>query len=226
MNPLLHLLAILATAVAAGPLLRRAAPRCSGRLQLVVFGAVVLAAVTPLPAWVFGKEGLAEACTEGLLLAICIRAGRERQILMALAAFVLLAEELDYGQVLLGFETPAFLRPQGSRSTQLNYHNFGMAQSMFRLVPAALVLMLATRRFDGMAERFRLPTLDVTAKPALVLSIAAAVLVGTLHSHDRVADELVELLAVGVVANAWRLQTSPASAEPAAGGGVRSTTSS
>ena len=193
---------MIATAAAFWPLLARPAPRCPIWLQCLVVIAVVGAMMAPLPEWIFTKEGLVEAVAEGLLLALIAGALQDRQWLLALAATLLLAEELDYGVVLFDFDPFIVVGSADAGGQYFNSHN-GATSALWRIIPVAGVLVLATRRLYAVTSRLKLPRLHATARPAMIITVLVSIAIGLLDSTDRVADEVFELLAVAVVANTW-----------------------
>ncbi len=152
---------------------------------------------------VLGSEGMVEAITEGILLAILIRAIPLRSPWMVAAAALLLLEELDYGQVVFGFETPAFLIPPDSRSEKLNFHNAWFA-GLWRAVPIGGMLLLALprERLPSWVDHLRLPRFHRAAWLGVALAIPLALGVNTWLGH-RAADESFELAMVCLVCASW-----------------------
>lgn len=131
------------------------------------------------------KEGPLEQLTHGVLLAAVLGhtirlavpgAGRVAHLFPALLCLVFLLEEIDYGQVYLGFDTPPLLRPLTGRSDHLNFHNTAVADA---LLPAfygtyliVLPLLAHWERWRTWARRIRL---EPFAAPVATLFFAAAV---------------------------------------------------
>jgi hypothetical protein len=97
----------------------------------------------PGPRWL-GTEGPAEALTEGLLFGFLLRAARARDGWAFIATFLVLGEELDWGQVLLGFDTPEWARQVESRSDRLNFHNLGWTDALWKPIPVLLIFVRAS----------------------------------------------------------------------------------
>ncbi len=194
-------------------------------LRFAVVGTVAAAyllflsvpALVPLRSRMLGTEGLAEAVTEGAVLAVLVRAIAVRNPWMIVGAALILVEELDYGQVLLGFQTPEFLVPDGSNSTQLNYHNTYLS-GVWRIVPTAAVLLLSIRsqRLNGIIERWRLPTFHRFSWAGLVLALGLTVGIHAWLGH-RIADEAFELAMVSLVYAAWIAPRRDGSGRPESG---------
>ncbi len=135
------------------------------------------------------KEGPLEHLTHGVLLAallahlarLAIPDHRLRHLLPSLLTLLFLLEEIDYGQVYLGFETPALLRPFTGRSDHLNFHNTTAADV---LLPAfygcyLIVLPLASHweRFRARVVRYRVaPLVPTVAWLFFVAALASYVL--------------------------------------------------
>lgn len=131
------------------------------------------------------KEGPLEHLTHGVLLVALLGhlarlavpgARRLPHLFPALLCLVFLLEEIDYGQVYLGFDTPPLLRPLTGRSDHLNFHNTTIADA---LIPAfygtyLIVLPLLARweRWRIWIRRIRLEPFAATVAP---LFFAAAV---------------------------------------------------
>lgn len=173
--------------------------RPTGRWSLLVVPAAVVLcplALTRMP-WVVGPEGVVEALTAGLLVGLAVR-GRKVKWLAA-AAGVLLLEELNYGQVLLGFETPAFLGPVPATDGQLNFHDNALG-GLWMLIP--LLSLLAVSRRPALAERFSLPHFHPWTWTGITALLVLTPLVSFL-AGGQVANEGFELGAVALVTLAW-----------------------
>ncbi len=167
--------------------------------------------LAPLPRGVelllAGKEGVIEALTAGALLALGTLGVQRRAPWVAVGAGLLLLEEVDYGQMWLGFGSPAALAEVGSHSGSFNSHNLPVIEVLWRVIPLAAVLFLALRdhwprALRGIADRLALPRLD-----GGLWAGVAALLVATLGTWalagERRADESAELAVVCLVGMAW-----------------------
>jgi len=199
-----HLVILLATAVLLASWL--GAPRPSPpRSWFVAAGAVaalpVLFGVLPQPltTLVVGKEGVIEAVTAGALAGVLLHAARHRMPWVGGGAGVLLLEEVDYGFLWASASAPPeFLHGQ------LNTHNLPVLEAMWRLVPLALVLLLAARgrwspAWEARLAPLRLPRLQPHVPLGLGTMLVGAVATWALLG-EHVADESAELAAVLVVA--------------------------
>jgi len=157
----------------------------------------------PEERWITGAEGLFEAVTAGLLLGLVLRGGWARQWLMAGMAAVLLMEELDYGQHLLGFATPGWLVAAGSRSTYTNLHNLP-GSIIWRLLPIVGLVWLSRPSQAERAQRLGLPTFHPLVLLGLPLTLACAAATGY-HLGERRCDEVGEMALVALVYTAWRI---------------------
>lgn len=170
---------------------------------------LLLAPAQALFAFIVGKEGLAEILTEGLLLALVVRALRERQPWIVVGAALLFLEEVDYGQWLFALPTPEILDALGSKSGNLNTHNLPLVEILWRLGPLLAVVALALRArwpesLRSLAAEARLPHLHPWLAGAAPLLHACALVSAALLGDNRV-DEARELGDVLLVALAWRL---------------------
>ena len=154
-----------------------------------------------------GKEGVLEALTGGVLLALVVLGARRRSPWVLAGAAFLLLEEIDYGQLWLGFGSPPALLEAGSHSGNFNSHNLPVIEALWRLIPLLAVLALAGHRrwpvaVRRLADRLRLPRLD----PGLLVGCATLILgtLGTwLLAGEERADEAAELAVVALVAVSW-----------------------
>lgn len=199
-----HLVILLATAVLLASWL--GAPRPSPpRSWFVAAGAVaalpVFFGVLPQPTalLVVGKEGVIEAATAGVLAGLVLHAVRHRLPWVGCGAGLLLLEEVDYGLLwAVASAPPDFL------DGQFNTHNLPVIEALWRLVPLALVLLLAARGRWSVAWKARLAPLRLPRlEPHVPLGLAT-LLVGAVATWalmgEHVADESAELAAVLVVA--------------------------
>ena len=201
MSSILHaiILSLVASALVARPLpsTRRASLLAGAMVACPLVGVVLPGNID---AFCFGKEGLLEAFTEGGLLAAIVLGTRSRAWWLVIPACILFLEEIDYGQLFLQFQTPAWLASlPDNRSTQVNFHNLPVTDALFRLVPLlGLFLLSWTQR--GFA-RF--------GAHGAALAIALSVVVIPFRGH-RIWDEAIEFALVGVVLVSMRC--SPATA--------------
>ena len=201
--------AIIAVSLAILLLRRVDAHRPHERL-VVILGALAL---LPLPtmlapqkasAFIVGKEGLVEALTVAVLLALAALAWRRSAWLFGLATLLLLAEELDYGQRLLRVALPSIQEAAPrARHGNFNFHNEPGLGAAFRIVPllGAWVLSVRERWPSGLvrlADRVGLPALHRGVGWGLLLTLVSAGLVAWLVGEGA-ADEAGELAAVAVV---------------------------
>jgi len=190
--------------------------RPEGRSERSLLWAAAVAALpialmvlpSALSTFLVGKEGLAEAATEGLLLGLAARAFVARQPWIVVGALALFLEEVDYLQWFTDTATPAWLEEAGSNSTRLNTHNLPGAEVAWRLGPlAAVALLSAHPRWPAdlrvLADRLRLPLLHPGVLRAAALLLVLALLTAVIEGEDS-ADECGELGAVLLVALGWR----------------------
>ncbi|MBL8615665.1 MAG: hypothetical protein JNM72_08680 [Deltaproteobacteria bacterium] len=197
LSPLVHLILAVGVAVLAPRL-----PR-GGRWPLIAplaLGFAALAALPhPLGPTLGGTEGVGEALTVGLLLAIAARGWSALRWISG-AALLLVGEELDWLQPLLGYPTPPVLAALGSRTTAANVHNLPVLGGLWRVVPLAGLLLSCLKRHP------KLPPLSKwTGAVALVLF--AALIAG--GGKARALDEAVELGLVLAVWLGWERRGSP-----------------
>lgn len=119
---------------------RRVPPAHQGRVINVLLGVALGLPLAGLALWVWSpatfflltcKEGIFEFATLPVLLmatAVFLDGARTGRIRIwgypwALACAVVLAEEIDYGQLLFGFRTPGWVLPHTGQSDLLNFHN-------------------------------------------------------------------------------------------------------
>ncbi len=206
-----HLVILLATATLLVAARERGASTSRGTYLLVgaIAGLPVLLGLLPagIEHLITGKEGVLEALTAGVLLALVVLGARVRSPWVVLGAALLLLEELDYGQSWLGFGSPAALEEAGSSSGNFNSHNLPVLEVLWRVVPLVVVVLLAARaRWPAaartLADRARLPELD----PGLLLglgTLAVGVLATWKLAGEGRADEAGELAIVSLVAVSW-----------------------
>jgi len=204
LEPAEHLVILLATAVLLASWL--ASPRPSpSKSWFVAAGAVaalpVLFGVLPQPivVLVVGKEGVIEAATAGVLAGLVLHAARHRLPWVGCGAGALLLEEVDYG-----FLWASASAPPDFLDGQLNTHNLPVFEALWRLVPLALVLLLAARgrwpaAWEARVAPLRLPRLQPHVPLGLATLLVGAVATWALLG-EHVADESAELAAVLVVA--------------------------
>jgi hypothetical protein len=173
-----------------------------------VLPAIAATVALPLPlllifgaenaAWC-GKEGWLEVATEGVLLYGVGLGLLRRNPWIFLGAALLLVEELDYGQVLFGFQTPALLEQLGSRSDNLNFHNLPGIDGAWRWVPMLALLALAL----WPRPPLRLPKLHRATAWALGLTLALSVPTVLLAGGD-LWNESFELALAALVLFGWQ----------------------
>lgn len=175
---------------------------------LIVAGAL---AFLPFPAaWLLGSraaiatgtEGVTEAITSGILLALVAQSIRHRWPVIAVAACLFFLEEVDYGQLYLGYATPDWILALGSRSDRSNLHNLPALDWAWRLLPVLGVVVLSRRplRFEWaerLLTRVRLPRLHHHTWIGLAVAYAGAGL-SMLWVGERAGDEALELSLVAV----------------------------
>ncbi len=181
----------------------------STRALCLGVGALVALPVAVVVVWpeetlFTGTEGVLEAVTEGVLLALVVRGVRERAGWIALPAGVLLAEELDWGQLVFGFATPGWMDGLGSRSDQLNFHNVRALDWLWEPLPLLVLVVLAgagagVRRW---ADRLRLPVFDGGLRWGVLALVALGVPTFWLGGGRRF-DESSELVMVLLVWVCW-----------------------
>lgn len=152
-------------------------------------------------------EGLVDAMTPGVLIAVLLTARGHR--LVALAAAVLVAEELDWGQVLAGFPTPEWHGLLPSRSSTFNFHNVRGLDWLWQPLPL-LVLVAMTRSGPWVerAEQMGFPRMDPRLLRVLLALFAmspAVYLVG----GARPFDEAFELASAWAFYAGWRVVWEP-----------------
>lgn len=198
----------LALLVISALLVARWRPVPSRALALAV-GALValplpLVAIWPDEALITGTEGVVEAVTAGVLLALFVRGVRARAPWIALPAVVLLAEELDWGQLVFGFATPPWVAALGSRSDQLNFHNLDGLDWLWEPLPLVILLVLAGARGQvrAWADRLGLPLFAASLRWG-VLALALFGVPTALFAGGRRFDEASELVMVLLVWTCW-----------------------
>ena len=212
--PPLHMALVVVIAVAAALLFRRAerscpTPRGAGLCIAAVAGAIAVLPWLTLPlspptrALLIGTEGAVEAFTAGLLLATVVLASLRGLPLLAVAALVVLLEEVDYGMPLLGYPDPAVMQSWGMLPGRFNFHN-GPGSGLWRLVPLGTLLWLSYPGSDALARRLRLPSLH--ARSYWALPVMALAGYGTLRwLGPRALDESMECAFVALFLSAWAL---------------------
>ena len=113
-------------------------------------GAALSAAVPGAEEALVRKEGPVEHLTHLLLLCAVVaharhalaRGGRLRHLLPAAICLLFLLEEIDYGQLYLGFATPDWLRPLTGRSDHLNFHNTTAADVLLPMFYGGYLIVL------------------------------------------------------------------------------------
>lgn len=172
-------------------------------------GAPVIFSALPgdLELLICGKEGVLDALTGGVLLALVVLASGRRAPWVLAGALMLLLEEVDYGQWWLGYASPPVLAELGLHPGNFNTHNLPVVDALWRLLPLTVVGLLAARdRWPALLarqlDRLRLPRLA----PGLFLG-GATLIIGALatvvFAGEARADESVELAVVAVVAVSW-----------------------
>ncbi|MDP2316683.1 MAG: hypothetical protein Q8P41_27560 [Pseudomonadota bacterium] len=218
MSPAAHAFGIVVTAMLCVATERRCRGAWApGVAILAVLPLVGLAIGPERTGLLFGTECLVEAITEGGLLALFLAAVRRRGGWVAAAALLLLLEELDYGQVLLGFGTPDWHGSLPTRSGRLNFHNLRGLDWAWQPLPIVAVALLSTSHaaVERVAVRFQLPRFHPRVRIGLVVALAAAlVTAGTLGA--RAGNEVFELGLVAVVWAAWARGTPGATRNVAA----------
>ena len=150
---------------------------------------------------VIGTEGIIEAITAGLLLATVGLALRFRLPLLALGAFLILLEELDYGMPLYGYPDPAVMQSYGLLPRRFNFHN-AAGQGLWRVVPFVIMLLLSRPRVYALARRLALPNLHPQTWYALPVMFIGG-FATWYWLGPRAVDESVELALVGVFLSGW-----------------------
>jgi len=210
LSPFTHALIIVA-----GVVLLRWLPR--GRRS--AFGALALCALlvalahfAPQPALVVvGKEGVVEALTEATLLLWVGAAVRARMPLLAALAALLFLEEVDYGQVFFGFETPGWIAALSPTSDRTNFHNIPALDVLWRLGLLVSLWALSLRAIAARLQGARIVPVFATHH-AYFLGLLALGALAQAIAGDRVADELHELAAVWGAWALWRRPPPPAGA--------------
>lgn len=207
----LHLGVLLASAVAA---LWVRWPPWSWKAILGGYAALVAVgwAVPGVGEVLNGKEGVAEALTEGVLLAWCVGAVRARLPIAAVIGAVLLLEEVDYGQLFLRFPTPELVDRLSATSDAMNFHNAPWLDWIWRpgafgLVWALSVPRVREHRWLRRPVAWGLPTfrtLHCFFGYVLVLGMGTALLLG-----GAVVDELHEAAMVCGAFALWQQRPEP-----------------
>ncbi len=169
----------------------------------------------PAPRWL-ATEGPAEVLTEGLLFGFLLRAARVKDGWAAIAALLVLGEELDWGQVLLGFDTPAWVHQFESRSDRLNFHNLGWTDALWKPIPVLIILARASFP-QFFPEQLRLPRFHSRTGLALLCLLPGLALARSL-GDPRTTNELGELALVLWVLLAWVEPSRVRPLSPAGGG--------
>lgn len=180
-------------------------PPRSGRF-VALAGITILA---PIPFVLAGahswtdREGGIEAVTAGILAGLFVLGVRHRSPWITIAALLLLLEELDYGQVLLGFETPEWHAALPSRSGKLNFHNIRWLDWLWEPLPIYTVSFLALPlrgRLLAFADRLRAPRFHRRIFVAIAVAAACGLVTWWI---TRELDEIAELTQVAIVAATW-----------------------
>jgi len=200
---------LLVGAVAAASVWRwRPPPRTARLVPLTLLFALLALLPAPLGPWLSGKEGLGEALTVGVLVALGIRGVREAPG-VAVCAAALLLEELSWFQPLLDYPTPAPLATLGSTASAANLHNIPALDFAWRAGPVAVVAALAV----WPRARRGLPHLDRSALIGLGgLLLGTALL--SLGLPEEPLDEALELGLVLLVWLAWRREAPATRSSP------------
>jgi len=135
------------------------------------------------------KEGPLEHLTHGVLLAALVAhairlalpaTARLRHLFPTLLCLVFLLEEIDYGQVYLGFETPSALRALTGRSDHLNFHNTRTADVLipvfYSLYLIALPLLAFWPGWRAVGRRVRVEPLAPMVAPLFFSAVLASYL--------------------------------------------------
>ena len=187
-------------------------------------GVVVLAPVpflflmNSLPPLVFGKEGVIEAITEGLLLWIVVKAIAIRQPWMILGALFILLEEIDYGQLFFSMPTPDWLLeiPE-NRSQTINFHNISNFYLLWTLVPIAAIVALSFDRVHQKFSGFNLPRFQHATWQGLLFTaifheVFTKLTSVSADSYLSVAtNELYEWTLIAIVSLGWLAQKNASS---------------
>lgn len=195
---------IVLAALAGAVWLREAPPRALG-FALAIGVLLVPLGITDRP--VVGTEGVLDMATPGLLLALGHAALRARARLLALACLVVAGEELDWGQRLWFFPTPAALGAVPSRSTDLNLHNIDGLDVLWQPLPLLLLVASAWRahlpaRLAGALLRVGVPAVVPATAPVLLVLGAGSLALGV-SLGQRPADEAFELATVWALLVGW-----------------------
>lgn len=167
--------------------------------------------LAPLPGGVepllAGKEGVLEAITAGLLLALAVHAVRHRDPWVFVGAALLLLEEVDYGQE-WRLDARALDAGAALGEGQLRSHHLPVVEALWRLVPLTAVSLLALRArwprwLAPLASRVRLPRVLPGFLLGLLPLSVGAVATWALAGEGR-ADEAAELAVVTLVLLAWQ----------------------
>ena len=180
-------------------------PRC--RLQLKhCLCASLPDVICPVPVIVIQhwKESLKPTST-GSLLATVLSEGSTRLHGHRNVPFD--PSELDRPDTWLVFPTrsaPPVIPTTPPRQLVLLDGNWNQASRMARRIPQVAMLPRLSLTAPARAvRRLRLPRLDAAVGPALGVSFGVG-LVGLMQLHERFADEVFELLVVGVILVCWR----------------------
>ena len=151
------------------------------------------------------KEGGIEGLTEGVLLAWVVIAVRVRMPLALVASAILLLEEVDYGQIFVGYPTPEFVKGLSEKTESMSFHSIPALDPLWRLGSFISVWCLSGRWARTPLVALKLARLGVptfaTAHGFFAAMIAMALVVVSLRG-DRVWDELHEVF---IVMGAWAL---------------------
>lgn len=198
-------------------------PSPSWRIRLAGMTALLPLILTVYdPPWLrraLETEGLVEALTELLLVGLAFAGIRRRSWWIVLGALVLVAEEVDYGQRLFGFETPTLVDQLSPRNDRMNLHNIPYLEWFWRPLPPILVALLGRRpwpRGEPLLVRWGAPAFHVDAWQGLLLAVIGTALCARLE--HRASNEALELAMVLVVACAWRPPARARNALRAPGG--------
>ncbi len=204
--------AVLLLGAAAGVIWHRAnPPRGVGWLVAAVL--VVMPAVLRAPV-VFGTEGVFDMLAPGLLVTIVGLAVRRRAWMVAIAAAVVVGEELDWGQVLVFFPTPEVIGTLNSRSTALNFHNLRGLDVLWQPLPLLLLIGSAARPWlppwlVTALTRCGVPPVVPALGPVLIgLGAFSQLLTGA--AGARPMDEAFELASVWAFLVGWERDARPA----------------
>ena len=195
MSPSVHaVLLVLTTVLLCWKAVPRSPAGCRVAGALVILPVVGLVLPEAIDRFLFEKDGLIEAVTEGALLPAVLRAARQRKWLLLLCTGLLLLEEVDYGQLFWEFPTPDWVRDlPANRSDRLNFHNVPMLGGLFRLAPLLLLGLPCLQ-----ARTFRCAGLKGILVAVLLSPITVCI------RSTGVWDESIELALVAVAWVSWR----------------------